>query len=339
MGMGSLVLLTDVGLRGVVSPENGLLAGVVLLAATAVNIALVHEALRPIRSLERTARRIEAGDEDARAHTTLLADRRVTALVRTFNRMLDRQNQAHRHERDRAARTLRLMDAESSRSAGELYDSLAQTLAGVLLRIRLLGRSPAFEDGPGSEHDEASRMLAELRAEVLEALEEARGIARRLHPPELKELGLASALEALARAYMERTGVDVIVKAERALPTLPLDIELAVFRIAQEGLRNVVEHSRAGRTTVELGQDNRNLTLQICDDGLGFDAGEVLSGGSGLGLASIQERAAQAGGRVTIRSRPDEGTCIDLRVPLPAHEPAESAHGGPGSRIVGSAAR
>jgi len=107
------------------------------------------------------------------------------------------------------------------------------------------------------------------------------------------------------------------VRAEQRIPQLPSDVQLALFRIAQEGLRNVVEHADAGAATVTLGVSNDRLSMRICDDGQGFDASTALLGSTGLGLASIQERAVQAGGRVTISSRPDDGTCIELTVPVP----------------------
>ena len=317
----SLLLLTDMGLAELLTLPNGLVTIAVVVGATAVNALLVREALRPIRSMEEVARRIEAGEDGARVESTLLADRRVANLVRQFNRMLDRQELAQQRQRDRAVRALRLMDAESSRSAAELYDSLAQTLAGVLLRIRMLGRSPVFGDASGEGNPgEATRMLDEVRSEVLEALEEARGIARRMHPPELDELGLASALEALARACLETSGVDVVVRADRPLPRLPSEVQLAFFRIAQEGLRNVVDHADATLATVTVGRVGDEFSMRICDDGRGFDTSTVLMGSTGLGLASIQERAVQAGGRVTIRSDPDGGTCIELLVPFPEED-------------------
>ena len=97
------------------------------------------------------------------------------------------------------------------------------------------------------------------------------------------------------------------------------DIALCLYRIAQEALRNVVKHSGARRARVELSGDEGRVSLQIADEGSGFDSG-MLRGKGGLGLVSMRERLLLIGGSMTIDSRPSVGTRIDVHAPLPAAE-------------------
>lgn len=285
---------------------------VIIVAATAVNVLLMRAALGPIHSLQETALEVESGDVDARAVNSPVADEQIAGLVRVFNRMLDRQSEARGRERDRAARALRAMDVEHTRTSQELYDNLAQTLAGVLIRLRLLDQDPAVKEAS----DKTKAVVDEVRGQVLEALEGVRGVARRLHPPELAELGLRSAIEALARTVADATGLDVQVRTDASLGGLEPPVALAVFRIVQETLTNAADHASASRAWVDLRVNMDALEVDVCDDGLGFDSALTLDRTKGLGLASVMERAAQVGGQVNIESRLGQGTRVRLKIPL-----------------------
>lgn len=302
---------------------TAVLAVSLLVSATAVNVLLVRAALRPIHSLQETALLVEAGDETARAESTGVADRQIVGLVRVFNRMLDHQEALRLSERDRAGRVLKRMDEQNTRSSSELYDNLAQLLAGVLLRLRLLDRTPELQGPEWSAKDGKGRLiLNEVRSQVLEALEGVRGIARRLHPPELRELGLGYALDALARSVTDQTGLFIEVHADHGLPPLTSDTRLAVFRVAEEALRNAAAHSDAQKTRLTLSHEGDRICLEIRDDGSGFDTVSAMRDKTGLGLASMIERAEQVGGTVQLESRMGGGTCVRLRAPLtlPTHD-------------------
>jgi two-component system sensor histidine kinase UhpB len=305
----------------------------IIVAATVVNVLLTRTALGPIHSLQRTALEVEAGHSDARATNSQVADREVAGLVRVFNRMLDRQSETRGRERDRAHRALRAMDAEHTRTSRELYDDLAQTLAGVLLRLRLLDRDSSL----GEASPETRRIVNEVREQVLQALEGVRGVARRLYPPELQELGLQSAIEALARTVSDATGLDIQVQTDKALRRLDAPVDLTVFRIVQEALSNAADHANAGRAWVELAIDEDELQVDVCDDGLGFDPALTLDHAKGFGLAAVMERAAQVGGRVTIESRLGQGTRVQLRIPV--SRPEDMAGEPTDVLITGSRAR
>ena len=149
-------------------------------------------------------------------------------------------------------------------------------------------------------------------------LQEARAAISGLRPPVLDDLGLAGGLASLARS-IPQIGVDVELPETR----LPDHIELALYRIAQECLQNVVKHARAStaRMTFAVDSGERDTArLEIVDDGVGFDTFEHPLGSDemgGYGLLSMAERAEIVGGRLNIRSRPGAGTAVTATIPLP----------------------
>ena len=292
---------------------SGLVAFAVLAIGSIAHAYLIRVALSPLSTLEEAARRVEAGDPSARAEESLLADEGMSRLVRVFNAMLDTLGSLRRQERAQSARTLKAEELERLRTSHELYDHLAQTLAGVLLRLRVIttGHPADVDDTP----------LEEVRAEVLAALERARHVARRLHPPELDDLGLEAALEAYARTVEETSNLTVSVDVNRPLPALGADVCLAAFRIVQEALQNCAQHSGATQARVNLSTVDDELTVEIVDDGRGFDATEAIADRDGLGLSSMLDRAAHRGGSLTVHSRPGAGTRVCLSVPIAREGP------------------
>ena len=121
-----------------------------------------------------------------------------------------------------------------------------------------------------------------------------------------------AALQARLEAVEERAGLETEFKVEGE-GHLPLEIEEELYRIAQEALNNALKHAQARRITVSLRQDQRTVTLEIADDGIGFDPSTALEYG-GLGLDGMEERAAQLGARLTVQSRPGEGTRVTVEV-------------------------
>jgi len=136
-----------------------------------------------------------------------------------------------------------------------------------------------------------------------------------LRPPVLEDLGLAGGLASLARSIPQ-----VSLKLELADRRLPEHIELALYRIAQESLQNIVKHARATLARLTFAVDDQTARLEIVDDGVGFDTLEHPLGGDemgGYGVLSMSERAELVGGRLNIRSRPGSGTSVTATIPLP----------------------
>ena len=280
-----------------------------VLLSLLVNAFILRLALSPLQDLEQTAARVQDGDLDARVPRSPLADRELDRLSRTFNGMLDAAAAYRTRLREVAVRALGAAEEERKRVARELHDETAQMLAALLIRIRVLksARDP----------DAAAGMLEEMRREVGVALEGVRRFARGLRPPSLDELGLVPAIESHARALSEITQLLIQVDAAPLEPgVLTPEAELAVYRIVQEALSNVVRHAHATRVALHVGRHGDALRVEVSDDGHGFSPSEVMASGGGLGLFGMKERAAYLGGNVEVESQPGAGTRVRAEIPL-----------------------
>ena len=222
---------------------------------------------------------------------------------------------SERREAESAARELsgRLINAqedERRRIARDLHDDLTQRLAILSVEMELLGRGePGVDAGA-----EARRMAAQLR----ELSTEVHQLAYQLHPAKLDQLGLVTAARSWCRDLSQQSGLTIDFSAERVPPDLSTDISLALYRILQESLRNVVRHSRTTAAHVELVSESDDLRLTISDEGQGFDVHEARRTG-GLGLLSMQERMRLLQGTITVHSSQGHGTRVEARVPLLPH--------------------
>ncbi|HEX2214948.1 MAG TPA: GAF domain-containing sensor histidine kinase [Mycobacterium sp.] len=199
-------------------------------------------------------------------------------------------------------------ELERRRLAGDIHDGISQRL--VTLSYRLDAATRAEDPAIVDEQLGKARELVEL------TLQEARAAISGLRPPVLDDLGLAGGLASLARS-IPQIGIDVDLAETR----LPDHIELALYRIAQECLQNVVKHANAKTARLTFATDGEVARLEIVDDGVGFDTFENPLGSDemgGYGLLSMAERAEIVGGRLNIRSRPGAGTAVTATIPLPS---------------------
>jgi signal transduction histidine kinase len=217
--------------------------------------------------------------------------------------LLAELQQAHRQLQAYAGQAEELATAnERNRLARELHDSVAQTLYGLTLQAEAAARRLK-----AGQVDAAAASLDEIGLGARETLQETRLLIFELRPPVLEEQGLAAALRARLEAVESRSGQQV--QAEIADPgPLPPALEMGLYRIAQEALNNSLRHGQAGQVRVYLGSAGGRVTLEVSDDGLGFDSARQTAGG--LGLQSMRERAAQIGGSLQINSTPGSGTTI-----------------------------
>ncbi|MCV7388983.1 ATPase [Mycobacterium vulneris] len=203
---------------------------------------------------------------------------------------------------------IQAQEIERRRLAGDIHDGISQRL--VTLSYRLDAAARAVEPQTVAEQLAAARELVAL------TLQEARAAISGLRPPVLDDLGLSGGLASLARS-IPRIPIDVDLAETR----VPDHIELALYRIAQECLQNVVKHAEAERARLTFAVDDGVARLEIVDDGKGFDTFEHPLGSDemgGYGLLSMAERAEIVGGRLHIRSRPGAGTTVTATIPLPS---------------------
>jgi signal transduction histidine kinase len=198
---------------------------------------------------------------------------------------------------------------ERQRLARDLHDSVTQALYGVTLHAEAATRLLAMGDVAT-----AGEYLRELQQTAQEALDEMRLLIFELRPPVLEQVGLVEALQARLVAVEGRANLEtrlVVVGAGQ----LPARIEQEFYRIAQEALHNALKHAHARQLDVALCQAPGQVTLEIADDGAGFDPAAA-QGNGGQGLRGIAERVAQLGGRLTVQSIPGAGTRLRVEVPL-----------------------
>ena len=267
-----------------------------LLALLLANLALLRPAFAPLDELADTMRRHDPLAPGVRAQ--LSGDASVVALATTFNEMLDRLEQ---ERRESARRALLAQEGERQRIARELHDEVGQTLTGVILQV----------EGLAAEiPDDLRPQLEELRETVRHGAEEVRTIARRLRPDALEELGLSSALAALAGAFERQVRVRVERDLAQAVEVSPEE-ELVIYRVAQEALTNVARHAEASRVRLELRAERDSIVLAVGDDGRGIpdDARD-----SAQGLRGMRERAMLVGAKLSIESQPGQGTVIRLAI-------------------------
>jgi len=212
-----------------------------------------------------------------------------------------------------AAYVVKGQEEERARIAQELHDEPLQTLVHL---YRLLDRLAGSASGPDPPED-VRRGIGEARGVAEGIAEELRRLARGLRPASLEDLGLVAALERLVSDTDGRADLRAelcVAGPHRRLDPLQ---ELGLFRIAQEGLRNVERHARASRVEVGLHFAVEAVVLTLEDDGCGLPAGVVTDGQlRGLGLVGMQERAALLGGRFHIGPGPGRGTRLEVRIPV-----------------------
>jgi two-component system sensor histidine kinase UhpB len=222
-------------------------------------------------------------------------------LIRTFNEMLDRLETERGAS---SAQALAAQESERQRIAQELHDEIGQSLTAVLLGLkRTVDRAP----------DELRAELRTVQELIRASLDEVRQVARRLRPGVLEDLGLLSAMNALAIDFSQASEVPVARRLDQRLPALGRNAELVIYRIAQESLTNIARHACASRVVLALTREPTGVVLRITDDGRGLDGSA-----EGAGIRGMRERAILIGAHLTLSPTPAGGTEVRLVVPVDA---------------------
>ncbi|GFM17212.1 MULTISPECIES: GAF domain-containing sensor histidine kinase [Mycobacteriaceae] len=255
----------------------------------------------------------EFGDRDV--ELLLVIGRLIAGAMHQarLHRQLVARERAHENF---VEQVIEAQELERRRLAGDIHDGISQRLVTLSYRLDAAAQAAKSIDDRSAltEQLDRARELAEL------TLQEARAAISGLRPPVLDDLGLSGGLASLARSIPQ-----VDVRTDLADVRLPDHIELALYRIAQECLQNVVKHAGATEArltfTVDTGDSGDVARLEIVDDGVGFDTLEHPLGSDemgGYGLLSMAERAEIVGGRLNIRSRPGSGTAVTATIPVPS---------------------
>ena len=283
----------------IVEPANGRIPALVggLVVMVAVNLLLMRRAVAPLTRLTALMRRVDPLHPGERV--PLYGPRsEVTVLANAFNEMLDRLED---ERRESGRRALSEREAERRRLAGELHDEVGQTLTAASLQVARLA-----DAAPPPLRDEA----VAVRETILATIEQVRTLARQLRPEALDALGLVPALTNLVERVAQQTGLRFERDLAHDLPPLPPDVELVLYRVAQEAITNAIRHADARTITVDLHAREGCVTLRVADDGRGM----TNDLGDGTGIRTMRERALTVGGRLDVRANGGGGTVVRLDV-------------------------
>jgi signal transduction histidine kinase len=248
---------------------------------------------------------------------SLVKDSRGNEITQVI--LLDITQEYNRQEGLKAytAYMLRAQEEERQRIARELHDETIQSLALLMRQLddvegKSSGLSPTFSEELGKARKIAEKAVVDLR-----------NFTRALRPPILDDLGVVASIRRLLVDFTERTGVKGQFSLMGEEKRVSRETEVGIYRIAQEALWNVEHHAKAKNVGVSITFRDKDIVLNVTDDGIGFDVPVIIgikSAASRLGLVGMQERAEIFGGRLDITSKPGKGTSVTTYIPIPKNE-------------------
>ncbi|MCJ7549205.1 MAG: histidine kinase [Anaerolineae bacterium] len=322
----SSVAVQPIGWRVIVRAQASELLGPILrlsslgpiAAVIATGLALLILAFgwrtiaHPLQQLAKAADEVSWGNHEA-IHQEISGVVELEHLHEALTGMVERLEGYQAGVIDYLDAVTKGQEAERARLARELHDGPVQSL--IVLSQRAEMANHRIERG---DLDKAREMLDQLRASEIDIVNDLRRMIGALRPIYLEDLGFVPALEMLVHSADARTPADVRLLKGNTLRRLCTEVELAAYRITQEGLTNAIQHAYAGHITVSIQCDDEGLDLVIADDGVGFTPETRLDryATSGhFGLMGLQERARQLAGTMHVRSVPGEGTSLEIRLP------------------------
>lgn len=297
-------LAAGLDLTVTVQRRQFLVLALAIILTLVVNMWLLRRRFEPLEQLLDTMERIDLSRPGRRVEMDpRLAQRSADTerLIAAFNRMLERLEGERRRS---GAMALKAQEEERKRVARDLHDEVNQALTALLLRLEASTQHAPPE--LKAELDETKQLANQAMMELLD-------LARQLRPAALDDHGLAVALASQVRDYDRRGPARANFQLDHELNELPQDVELVIYRVAQEALANAARHSGAKHVDVQLGRVDSRVVLRVVDDGRGFAFADETKG---LGLSGMRERAMLVDGRLDVDSRPGRGTIVELAVPL-----------------------
>lgn len=290
-----------------VRPTALLVAGVAIFATILFGI-LAAVALLPLRDIEAVASRVWRGDFGARVDNSPVADRNIKRIGNTFNLLLDGLIADRSRVQTLASSIIDAGDRERAHLARELHDSTAQQLAALVLQLSAAARD--------ASDPTLKERIEQMRDQASATLEEVRLLSHTVHPRVLDDLGLVAALKKLGREASTAGGVQIDVLSDINGAVVPSTTAAVLYRVAQSAVHNVLKHASADRVELRLTTRGGSIQLDVIDDGRGFDVLEAQRRRPGMGLFTMRERVALAGGRFEVHSTPGVGTRISAEVPM-----------------------
>jgi two-component system sensor histidine kinase UhpB len=298
-----------------------LILAMAILLTFLLNTLLLRRRFEPLERLLSMMERVDLSRPGRRLELDTAmrgAPADIQRLAASFNRMLER---LERERRRSGEMVLSAQEEERKRIARDLHDEVNQALTALLLRIEAV-----VQDAPPELRDE----LMETKRIANQAMRELLDLARQLRPTALDDHGLVAALRTHVREQDRRGPASAHFWADPTIGDLAPDVQVVIYRVAQEALVNAARHSGATRIEVTLENHGPVVCLLVSDNGSGFAFAEE---GKGLGLSGMRERALLVGGTLEIDSRPGKGTTVRLEVAIrePAPDGSEPALHGAGA--------
>lgn len=294
-----------------------------ILITLFVNRVIIHSALQPLHELGDALEQVHSGQINIPDSLKHYQDPDISRLVIAIDSMLNRMENYTIQLRALSERVIDAQEEERVRIARSLHDDTAQSVSMLSIHLeRLRTIIPAGAT-------EAAHYISDAQNVATKLLENLRKIIWDLRPSILDDLGLLSAIRWFARSNLEKAGVRVDFSATNDITRLPSHLETMLFRIAQEAISNVLHHASASKVSVRLWIAEKQIWLEIKDDGCGFDMKKTVGlavDRKQLGLLGIQERASLVGGDVKIESIKGSGTCLQLHIPLPSGDSIDAAN-------------
>jgi two-component system sensor histidine kinase UhpB len=287
-----------------------LFGGLGVVLSLAVNYWVLKVAFEPLDSLERVATAVRNGDFSARTEPWRFGDPQLLRFSETFNKTLDELQRDREQIQLLANQVIRAQEDERQRVSRELHDDTAQVLFAQLLRLTAL---------KSSTNDQVRDTAKEMEDMTVEAIESVRRLALELRPPALDDLGLREALGALVQRFEDQSDIKVDYRIAGHRERLSGEIELVLYRVAQEAMTNVLKHSGATSVVIDLIRTPDNVALSVTDNGKGIDPTipMVRDGrGLGLGLFGMEERVQLVGGTLSITAVDPHGTRVIASIPI-----------------------
>jgi two-component system sensor histidine kinase UhpB len=305
VAVGVLVLaFTPVSISTSITSEQAEVLLIGFVALLLGNVLLLRRSLKPLRQLTSLMDGIERPGALERLSEVPRRDSDVAALTDAFGEMLGRLERERLQSRRVA---IAAQEEERARIARELHDEIGQTLTAIALEAER-AREQHPQNGGARIDEWAERALDQLRR-----------IGRELRPEALDDLGLVNALIALCTRVSDQSGLEVERHFENArLPEHPEELDLVVYRVAQESLTNIARHADASRVEIALQPGPDSVVLRVIDDGRGIPTPDPFALNGHGGLRGMRERALLVGGALAVKRGSEGG--VEVRLEVPAGE-------------------
>jgi len=216
--------------------------------------------------------------------------------------------------KDLSKEIIRAQEEERKSISRDLHDEIGQSLTAISFNLEILNQSIQNKDA------NTSQRLTDSKKLVTKTMQDIHRFVHELRPTLLDDLGLASAINSLARKFSERTGINVSVSDQDSRQqNINANTEIVLYRIFQEALNNISKHSQAKHVKVDLYIEKSWINLSIADDGVGFkisDLSDTITGRGGLGIKGMKERVRLIDGKLDLTSKPEAGTTVFVKAPI-----------------------